>query len=491
MFENLRNRWRKSFATLQMSNNIVEPTDKIAATKLLPSNLVSYIVKLTDFPNLDEDEIYEQLSVWEPEIGGSLDRLATMVGDSYKGFAIKNPDDKTNDKLQKDMVDDANEIAETIDIVSNHETFTDILYTHGNLYLELKDDLSMSVLPNKYVTLVDSLDRLQNMVAIENINLITEANYLILYEGMQSQRILKKGTFIHVKYKSSPTFVTDSKGRRTFGVYCPSPLHRVVISVWWKRLTMITDILFRARVVPREHHAISAEMFNLNNYAGDLATKRASASAEISSFLENYVETIQNQMPDQGYATLDTVEIKMIENKSGGYMQTNELIDQINSEIMMAINLPKSITSGESKGSYASELVISNYVGQKVLQLSKRIKPVILNNMRERLKLLNPEYPIDKLDIKYDFNIATTELEVFRQLAVMATLGVFTETEIREHAGFEPLREEQRKEIVNIKASAGTGMDNTQGSGSNAPQTPQSDIQHSNDASTRETRTDK
>lgn len=474
---------KKYFASI--GNMATMPTDKVSATTTITNNLVGYLQGLSDFNSLSEDEIYEQLYVWEPEIGGGIDRISTMVGESFKYFFLHGG--SALESVEQEMVDEANSMSETVNIRHNFEVFSELLIMHGNYYIEHSDDLTLNILPNKHITILDKLERLTKpSISGEPDDVITAENYLCLYEGTQSQRIIKKDNFVHVKYKSTPVFCKDNKGRVTYGVYSPSPLHRVILPVWWKRQTMITDILWRLRNVPREHHKISADMFSLDKYAGDLTTKRTAANTDANTFLLNYVKGINTLMPDQGYATLDTVDISMIENSNSNYMQTNELIKQINEQIWGALNLPKSMVAGESHSSYASELVISNYVAQKVLQIGNRIKPMVLENVRKRLLLINSSYPTDKLDIKLDLNIAATELETYRQAAIMATLP-FTETEIRESMGYSALRDDQiddlfytKQQSANSPFGTGNTTDNTN-TNLKYPQTPSSDIQHSTD----------
>lgn len=510
-------RIKKIFSSMSM---VTKPSDKVAATTTITNNLVGYLMGLSDFDNMNEDEIYEQLYIWEPEIGGAVDRISTMVGESFKYFHIKNPGTSNPEavqnavdgppdgvalgtidtpatstptgtptsaesELEAQMVIDANKLYDSINIRQFAEVFSEILEIHGNLYLEPGKDFTLNILPNKYVTIIDRRDRIGGGQKNQN-DFITQEKMLVLYEGQtDSERIIPEGKFIHVKYKSTPVFISDNKGRTTYGVYSPSPLHRVIIPLWWKRQTMITDILWRLRNVPREHHAISAEMFALDNYVGDLPTKRAAASADAKAFLAEYVKGINTLMPDQGYATLDTVDISMIENRGSNYMQTNELITQINEQVWSALNLPKSMSTGESHSSYASELVISNYTSQKVIQMAERIKPIILQNVRQRLLAINPNYPVDLLDIKVELNIATTELETYRKIALMVQTGLFTKNEIREVGGYGPLRKDQEADLAtqpvnNSATSIPTNGVNTEG---RYPQTPQSDVQHSRDSS--------
>jgi hypothetical protein len=229
--------------------------------------------------------------------------------------------------------------------------------------------------------------------------------------------------------------------------------------------------------VPREHHAISSEMFSLDKYAGTLPVRRAAAAADAVAFTNTYATSIKNKMPDTAYVSTDAVDIKRLETSSSGYMQTNELIDQINQQIWTALNMPKSMITGESDSSYASELVIANYTSQKVLQIALKIKPIIINILRARLTALNPAYPVEKLDYYIDLDLGSTDLEIYRRMAIMASLGIFTDDELREVAQYEPLTEAQRKAIVKVQqAKQDLMMASVNKRGS--PNTPESDGQH-------------
>jgi hypothetical protein len=256
---------------------------------------------------------------------------------------------------------------------------------------------------------------------------------------------------------------------------------------------MVLDILARQGALPREHHKISAEMFNLNFFSGTPEEKLTKATAAIKSFIDTYAEDIKTKTPDQGYVTLDTTTIDTINNGGGAnYLQTNELISQINDQIWAALNMPKSMISGESSSSYSSELIIANYVCQKVLQIANKVKPIVLNNVRKRLTLMNSAYPVDKLDIKIELDIVSTEIEKMRKMAIMGQLGIFTETELREMVGKDPLRPEQRDELVKTGAGGNaTSVPLSSNAAVGHPETPQSASQHSNDVSTSAIRTDK
>lgn len=481
---------RKTFSSHE---SLSVPLDKPAAVKTLTSNLISYELELSDFANMDEEDIYEQLYLYESEIGGAIDRTSTMVGESYKGFYLKEAG-ATVDGIEKEMIENAKKIDEAVNIRGYMEMFAELISIKGNLYLkEDPNDLTLTILPNKYVTLVDRKDRLMNASKGE-FDMIMDGKYLVLFEGQSGyQQVYEPDQFIHVKYKNTPVFEKDSRGRMTFGVYSISPLNRVILPVWWKRQTMILDMLVRQMNVPREHHMIDSRMFNLNLYSGTPEQKLEKATASIKSFIESYTSDIKNKTPDMGYVTLDTTKIETINNGSGtNYLQTNELISQINDQVWSALNMPKSMISGESSSSYSSELIIANYVCQKVLQLANKVKPIILDNIKSRLIKINPNYPIEQLDIKIELDIVSTEIEKMRKMAIMGDLGIFTETELRDMVGMDSLRPEQRKELVKTGAgSKGTSVPLTSNAAVSLPETPTSMEQHSNDSSTRAIRADK
>jgi hypothetical protein len=338
-------------------------------------------------------------------------------------------------------------------------------------------------LPNKFITILESEDQIGKVGAGY---LMTEENCLVFNEILPGQFILKKGEFIHLKYKDTPLFVTDRRGRWTYGMYSVSPVQRAYLATWQKRQTSIIDMLYRWRIIPREIHSVNSEIFALDQFAGDQQGRLASAQVEANKYIAAYNTAIQDQAPDQGYTVLDTVTISMLESKTNSYMKTNELMSQLDDKIWTALNMPESVVSGKNSGSYASELVISNYVSQKAMTLAAKIKPIMLDNLRARLKSINGAFPIDKLDLKLELSMAATELEVFRQIAIMGTFeNCFTVSEIRAKAGYQPLTDEQKKEMAEAKKEQMQievdKANQITGAMGKTPETPQSSAQHKQD----------
>jgi hypothetical protein len=456
------------------------PSDKVVASRTLTTDLAAFLIDMSNFKDKPEAEIIEQIYKVEPEVGGSIDRMSTMTGDAFKGFVLRNTGDELDD-LEEEMIRIANEEAETTQVREWFEALAEVLFMHGNLYTyEDPTSLTIEILPNRSITILDDLNR--KLADPKMTQAITKANYIIIDEGSTEERVIDVN-FRITKYKSTPIWAKDNKERDTFGIYSSSPVYRTILNIWQKRQLQIIDVLWRYKMIPREHHQFSAEMFNMANYAGDLNTKRNSARADAESIMGSYAQKIKQSAPDIGYVTLDTTKITTVEPKSAGYMAANEIIAQLNNQIFIALTTPKSILAGGASGSYASELVVTNYVAIKVISLANKIKPIILENMRKRLSKKNGQYPVDKLDIKIDMILSNSKLELYRQAAIMGALGVFDESEIRDLVGYEPLREDQREHIVqtgNMTVQANANEPSVP-AGEQQPETSQSSNQHATD----------
>lgn len=487
IYQTVKQKLFSQIGSTGMKNEPLVYGEKPVAGMRLSNRLITYLIGLSNFQDMSEEEIYEQLYIWEPEIGGSVDRISTLTRQAYQGVYI---DEGEGVEKEKDLLKLAKTLSTKMDIKSYFETMSELYMIFGNVYIRVKGD-HFTILPNQYVSLIDKEDVL---TAGTGNRIITEANFLVYREGFPDQEIIPMSEIIHLKYKNTPTFCMDNKKRITYGLYSVSPLHRTIISIWWKRQTEIIDIMWRWRNVPREHHSIDGSIFSMDKYEGTLEQRREASTTDLESYIAKYASMMMEQMPDQGYVTSDSVKIDIVQ--SGGsrtnYMNTNELLTQLEGGIWTALNIPSSIVNGKSAGSYASELVVSNYVSAKVIQMAEKIGAVMLDVLKEKIRKIDSTLPVDKLAFKLELSMAASELEVFRQMAIMGALNVFTDTEIREVGGYEALTEEQKKEIqereqqkVENQRAKSVGdvlRDASSINGPQYPETPQSNQQHKRDA---------
>lgn len=431
------------------------------------SQLADLITQYTQFDQMTDAEVFEQLARFEPEIGGAIDRFSSLVAAAYKGVQVKAG--KTLEEDEERLLRLAQKIEQELNVQQWFEIIAELQMIHGNAYVLVSRPSKgvipdLSVLPNDRVTIVDSRSRIGRH---NTTDVITVPKYVVLNEAsvMDDQRVYRYGSeVLHFKFKETPYYVVDLMGRPTYGIYSPSPLERAVMAVLWKREIMLIDATWRWRNVPREHHVISSEIFDLSRYSGTIDEKRTAAENDARSKIQEYMEDIKDKQPDQAYVTLDTTEIKIVEPKSSKYMSPNEILDQISQYLWISLGVPESVVSGRSKGSYASELVVSSYLTAKVIQVARSIKEQFLRLLRNIILEINPKLPVEKLDIKIELVMDTNRMELFRQAAIMANLGVFTPTEIRKHLGYDQLTEGQWSEIAAIQSLRQSRMGRTSGS---------------------------
>lgn len=480
------------------------PANPVAAQGAITSNLAKFLVDLSNFETMETNSICAQLYMYDPVIGGVTDRLSTMMRQAYQGVYVKDTD-RVDDDLEKQMLAVARLQEESIGARNMMETLGESMITYGNVYLHMMGNdgntFTYEMFPPEYVSMVKTE---QDVNVVKVYPIMTNPRFLCLNERNTFQfqrRVIPYNEIVHIKYKDTPMILRDRLGRMTYGVYSISPLTRAIIPVWWKRQIQIIDILWRARNVPREHHQVSAGVFSLNQFDGrDWTEKRNKATTESLKFMQSYRDSMANQPPDAGLVTLDTVKVSTI-GGNASYMQTNELFQQIEDQIWTALNIPPSMINGKGTSSYASELVISNYVSGKVIQLAEKVKPAILSLIRKRCLAINPEFPVYKLDIKLELSMASSDMEAMRQSVLMRSAGVYTEDEIRARGGnYQPLKNDQRKYVVTpsgseaqneemVKAAmkdpqAQNGVvQNNAGDSKNGsqPETPSSQLQHTRD----------
>lgn len=477
--------------------------------KTSASNLASRYLESVDYEDKTAEEIYEQMYRDEPEVGGGIDRISTLVCQSYKGFCMSNEptledlaniDEYLSDNPHEESTPEEQKVLKMATIIAKHivikdiiECYSELLLGFGNIFIQHDANYVDTILPNSNITLVDEDSQINTSTSETGFKaFIKRGTILIIDEGETNQEVIKD--FTHIKYKTTPVHVKDNKGRDTYGVYSISPLQRAVLSVWRKRIIEAIDVMWRWKAVPREHHQLDSAAINISHFSGEtIEDKFQKAQAYANAQLKNYADAYGDRNPDQAYISYKDVDIKAI-NSNHAQLGSEDSLNSCKDQIWTSLNVPKSIVSGEGATSYAAELIISNYVSNKVIQLSDKVKEPILANIRKRILAIDPNLPAARLDINFELVMASSKIELFHQFAIMVDSGLFTETELRELVEYLPLTSDQRGQLF-TKDKATTDAETPMGSKPAAdalkidnqklpeyPETPQSNDQHTRDA---------
>lgn len=455
------------------------------ATKKITTDMTNYLNRNSQFGEMTEEEIYENLMANEPDIGAGIDKLSTMVSRSFKAVTIETDEEMTEDETETLRL--AKEIVKNMDIHSKLETYTELLIMHGAVCGEYKNG-SLIIHPNKYITFIDSLDRSGVRFATD---IIDDPKYMLVYESdpMIDTKTISRGRYVHIKYKDTPVFALDMMGRNTYGIYPVSPLQRLIATVWHKRQLVIIDVKHRWRNVPREHHKIAAEAFALSGFTGNtMAEKLVNAGVAAETAITAHNAKLTDMEPDQSITTLDNFSIDVIETRNK-YTESNALIEQLDKNTWLALNMPESIVNGNGAGSYASEVNVGNYFSTKVIEIATKFEPILLRMIRDKIKMIDPSLPVDKLNLVFELSMSSAKIELFRQCAIMISTGQFTSKEIRDVVGYDELTDIQKENLVSAgqEKTVGDVMRDT-GRMTDVPEypdTPHSDEKHKNDVGQR------
>jgi len=396
-------------------------------------------------PQMNKYEIYRELVRRDPQLNYAITQMSMLVQKSYRGITLKAG--PTLEEREKRLLEAAQKDADRLNFEKLFFITAKNLLTYGDFICLKNYDhdgkiVFLQPLPIPYVTILEDLDQKNNVAAQ-----IFEANFYILNEGTEKEQDYTKDEIVHFALDNYAEEVNDLKGRYTFSVWSVSPLESLKTILFWKLSTILTDILWRKRSVPREHHKLDLSAFSPELFSGATLEERINkAKKAAEDELKSYAERVRARKPDEGYITGKGVEIEYIEPKKVTYVSPNELIAQLDNIISQCFGIFPATT-------YATAVYAGSYTMLYAEVVATRIKEKLLEVLKENLKDKFDEDELAKLDIKLEIILARDRSEVIRQIAVLAATGAFTRDELRELLGFLPLTEEQKKELTEIMVS--------------------------------------
>ncbi len=395
-------------------------------------------------PAQNDHSFYEKVYKTDGDVYSAINKLGVMVAESYEGFVGKH-------------ADEAEKIARMMNIEYYFKQGAIQLAIHGNYVAYKENNLKLRSLPQPYLTAIEKEDQIGNP-----LKQVFNANIYILneYTGQHQQNMIlgwqmkkyKKKDILHVKLDDS-VVITDNLGRLTLGVWGLSPLEALRTHILWKWQTILNDVLWRSRNVPREHHKLDLSAFDPNNYPGTISEKYSAAQSDAENFIASYGEKLRKygSRPDQSYITGKEVEIDYIEPRTS-YLDPNELIMQLNNSIMSALGLHESMVSGRSTKSYAAEVILKGYTAVTITNLSKLLAKGFTELIKEKLMADGIPYEeLSDLKMRIELTLDIDKMERIRRAAVMAGVGAFTLNEVRIAAGYPPLP--NGDEIISTKGT--------------------------------------
>ena len=385
---------------------------------------------------------YWRMYQYDSDVYGAVNRKARLIQRTYHGIIIK-PGRQLSDD-EKRLLEQANRLATQLHFNELFFSIAKHLLIYGDDILYKSTNGQLVRLPIRYLTILESRNQIMDLSA----QVFKRKLYVLNEEDESKRRIFTADEVLHFSIDPLGDEVYDRMGRYTFGVWSISPLEPIRTLCFFKQQILTADILWRARNVPRIQHKLDLSMFNPDRFKGSTLEERLNAARQAAqNIIDEYRQNVaQKKSPLQDWITDKSVEIEYIEPKTARYMSPNDLLDQMSREIYTSIGVSESAVRGRTRGTFASELVVSSYLTADAFEIARNIARVLLEYLKEKLREKFGDN-VDKLDIKLQLILDIDRSELVRQVAVLRSTNILTSDELREMLGYEPLTDEQRGEL--------------------------------------------
>lgn len=410
----------------------------------------------------------------DDRLRSNIDLFSKMVCRAYQGIDIEQEGDVVNprelDQNESDMLTTADNLANRLNFKRLFETYTKSLIKYGDLIEHIETDTAfldvefeeepevaeaitaLTSLPINQITIIDEASRIEDP---EPSKVITQANIYVIDElskDLTEDEPIQypKEEILHISLDKRANWKEDVVHRFTYGIWSDAPIKSVQYLVEWKHNLIRNDMIWRNKMLPREHHKLNMAAFSPENYPGATFSERLSA-AKIAATLEmnKYSLSVRNQQPDQGYVTSDDVEVLIIEPKTANYKDVNEQINQIDGKIAALTGTPEALSGGQQMG-FSSIEFSGTFVSIRCEEMAELIADGLNRVIWKHLKAVHPSSKIadiKRVKIKTRLILDRDLSERAKVMSMMAGTKVFTPTEIREVFGKEALTNIEQEEI--------------------------------------------
>ena len=423
------------------------------------------------------DNWYDQadlLVLKDDRLRSNLDLYAKMVSRSYQGIDIEQEGDEVNprelDENEMQMLRTAENLDNRLNFKKLFESYTKSLIKYGDVIEHIETDAAfldeefeeepevaeaitaLTSLPMNQMTIIDEAGRIENP---EPERVITQANIYVVDEENADQTEedpvqYDKSEILHISLDNRANWKEDLVGRPTYGIWSDAPLKSVEYLVNWKHNLIRNDMIWRNKMLPREHHKLNMAAFAPENYPRATFTERLnSAKVAATTEMNKYSVSIRNQQPDQGYVTSDDVTIEIIEPKTANYKDANDHINQIDGKIAALTGTPEALSGGQQMG-FSSIEFSGTFVTMRAEEMGQLIADALNRIIWKHIKAVHPSSKIadiKRVKIKIRLILDRDLAERANVMSLMSGTKVFTPTEIREIFGKEALTDKEQEEI--------------------------------------------
>jgi hypothetical protein len=440
-------------------------------------------------PSLDNEyDQADQLILLDDRVRGNLSLFAQMTARAFQGIDITQKGDEEGPRVfsedEKAMITTANQLVTRLDFRSLYESYTKSLVKYGDVieHIETGPEFldeefeeeageegtitALTPLPMNQMTIIDEAGRIDDpeptkVITLKEIYVVDEENA----DQTEDDPIqYPKSEILHVSLDPRTNWKDDLVGRPTFGIWSDAPLKSVIYLIEWKHNLIRNDMLWRNKMLPREHHKLNMSAFAPENYPGSTFSERLSAAkVAATSEMNLYSASIRGQQADQGYVTSTDVDVNIVEPKSTNYQNPNEMINQLDTKISGLTGTPEALSGGTTVG-FSSIEFSGTFVSIRAEEMAALIGRALDRLLWKHIKAVHPAFDIKdikRVHTQHRLILDRDLTERAKLVSILAGTKVFTPTELREFEGKEALTDIQQQEIIDheelIAAAVATG----------------------------------
>jgi hypothetical protein len=405
---------------------------------------------------------YREMLKTDGELWGVTNDFASLVQHAFNAIVIRPGYER--DEMEEKVLEMAKEFGEAIDIEDYFYANAFNLLRDGDIVIGIdrtKDPWELVPLPMEFVTAVDSLGQ----IGVRGVS-VSRPQYIILDELNMMQSIdevklsrhrFKMDDIMHIPWCNKGTVVEDNMGRITYNVWSQSPLQAIKKTFEWKQHITDIDILWRSRMPPRMHHQLDMEAYAPEKFKGTREQQITASRSAAQAVIDEYAVGVEYKKADQDYITGAHVNIAVVEANSTNYHAPNEMFEYFIMVYCAITGVPKAAFQGESGGSFAADLIISNYAAMRAEIIARKIAKAFTKLIRDYLTWkwgqnprAFPKKNIEKIEVQVSLMFNKDFRELGRFISLLAGTGAVTQDELREYLGKLPLTAEEKKRILYI-----------------------------------------
>ncbi len=449
------------------ADSVLQPKQPIEPLVQSPvSRTTGQLSEVSRLSSLNRYALGDQLMIMDERLWSIVELSAIMIKKAYADIRLRpvDADDNELSTEEKAALDEAKKFALKMDFGELFYHYTIDLWKYGDIADQIRITANgveeLIPLPMNLLTAVDKKSQINKGISFTDEVIVNPKWYIIDERDTAvntKMTVLSKDRVFRISFNKRRNWIRDNLGRWTFNVWSYPPIASLYTLIEWKHNLIKSDVMWRNRMMPRVHWKLDLSPFDPSKYAGTHAQKIAAATSDATLAINAFNETAKQMEADQAITTGMGVSHEMIEPKGTNYTSPNEIISQINSLISSPTGTPDALVGGESKG-FTSLLHSSSFTALKSEVYAEKIKKSLQDLMRRHVGIVKPATSqdiLDRLEIRTRLILDRDRTELSKIIANLKGAKIMTTDELRMIWGFDPLTEDQEKDMIEFLESTG------------------------------------